>query len=162
MKQTTSTALAIPSKVQPKPTRAEIIDALTTIEIERIKAKQKQDSERKRALYEEIKKDLMDTHLKSPDQSPDYHFGYISSSNGKPYGIEIRFDINEPPKELVSKLKEYHELDKYLAQPDFQKIRKAIQFKMTGMEAKEVRVDRLLSDKDSRSALEEMLTKISE
>ncbi len=150
-----STELTIPSKVIPKPTRAEMLDALTSLEIDRRKAKMKEEVDKKEEMRKELEAEVMALHREAEDKEPDIRLG--SFHNGKAYGLEIHFSVNGISPALNKKLATYHALRDRMYEPDKFRVRKEVAEMLSGAEPKELRVQKLLSDKDSRAALESIL-----
>lgn len=156
-----NTQLAITSKVQPKPTRAEIVDALTQLEVQRRNDKSKADAARKKKLGEELEAEFV-THVIANIKAfkADLHFGYWNCE--KPFGFEVQIaadGVASSPK-FAKRLKEYHSLPDRPREYRFNDVRKEVLNATQGM-SKDERVVRLLNDKDSRASLEKMLDALS-
>lgn len=148
--------LVIKTKVQPKPTRAEIIDALTQLEIQRRNDESKKQVERKREIHQKLTDQIK--RLKLNDPSPYIHFGYVREK--KVDSMYIKYSIENIPEPMEKMLLEYHSLPSCPREHRFCDVRKEIYASSQGL-ACGTRVTRLLDDKESRKALEAMLDAIT-
>lgn len=155
------TQLAIKSKVQPKPTRAEIVDALTQLEVQRRNDKSKSDVAKKKKLGDEIEAEMIAAVVANPEAfSGEFKFGYF---NNQPYGYEVRFSVDKlaSASAFAKRIKEHDALPSIAREYRFTDVRREMLNATQGM-SKDERVTRLLSDKDSRASLEKMLDALSE
>lgn len=155
--------LVIPANVQsaivPKPTRAELIDAMTAIEIERIEAEQQATTEKREALKIEIENELLALPLDNIPSVP--NLGGCYGANSRLSGVSIRFEFLNLPKPLAAKLCKFHALEQWHAEPKRLEIRKQILAKMNGMTEPHNRVDALLENVETKAALTKLLAAIS-
>lgn len=156
--------LAIPSKVTPPPTKAEILDALTHLQIKQWKEEDRNGIAERKRLLAEAEAELEDFAATNFAQlEREASIGSQSYHNKSLHSICVRFEIPEKelPQELRAKILKIHKLPTLEREPVFYKVRKMIAAKISDVATKEERVDMLMTDEASKSALETMLKAIS-
>lgn len=149
--------LTIVSTVKPKPTRGEILDAMTQLECERRNDSLRADVAKKEALGKELEKQILDLFLSDTGQSAgNVNLGHWYKSMAKVSGVEIRFEITRINPDFNKRLKEYHALPDRYYDADFQRVRKELLTASRGFDAND-KGKRLLSDEASKKALESAL-----
>lgn len=159
-----SNQLAITSKVTPPPTKAEILDALTRLQIQKWKDEDKAGIAERKRLLEEAEIELETFAAANFERlSRDANIGSQSYRDKSLYSICVRVEIpeSELPAELRAKILKIHDLPTLQREPVFHKVRKMIAEKTNALPTKEERIDMLLTDESSKSALETMLQTIS-
>lgn len=169
-----STALALPSTeklnkaVEPKPSKKEIIEAMTRIEHPRLVAEWNA-AKLAHAEEEDALKSLVANHArKHAKEFTEAHVdlgGYRTEPGGtseQVYGIDVRFDNIVLPDNLKARILRFHKLDRvpYHA-PDIGQVRARIAAKMSGYTDPSQRVAKLLADSESRKVLNEMIAAIN-
>lgn len=145
--------LAVISTVQPKPTRAEIIDALTQLEVQRRNEASKADVAKRKALTAEIETELAAHFKKVADKAAgSVRWNVYAKSNW----ANISFDIPNIPKSTQAKMIIADKLPTMAREYQFCKVRKEILDASAGFD-KTTRVSRLLEGEDSRKSLEKIL-----
>lgn len=150
--------LAIVSTVQPKPTKAEIVDALTQLEVQRRDDKSKADVEKRKEMVKEINAELLAHFNKSSDKSSDKSNGDVRWDvyhSGEAWA-RVGFDITSIPKALKAKMVVADKLPTLARQHRFCDVRKDILNASSGFD-KTTRVSRLLKNDESRKSLEKIL-----
>lgn len=151
--------LAVVTKVQPKPTKAEIIDALTQIEVERRNKERGDKVKQRQELGKELDAELLAFFFAEKKHSEaDIHFGW--KNQGKVNSVTIKFDLENLPSPIMKKLVLFHELPERYYECSFSDVRKDVVTLATGFD-KETRVMRLLEVKETRDQLEQILDTIS-
>lgn len=160
--------LALPkSKLQPPPTKSEVIDALTKLRVEKnIAERAKQVAERivlKKELDTEIEQLATDGAIAFAKSA---HLGRYYRDDKFVDGIYVAVIISHKQlsKETHDKLKKFHRLPEreITAHSDYVKmIRKEVQEQVNGIIPRNERVLALLNDETSKAALEKMLEAIS-
>lgn len=146
--------LAIVSTVQPKPTKAEIVDALTQLEVQRRDDKSKAEVEKRKELVKEIEAELM-THFKKCADKSTGEVRWSVYNSGKIWA-SASFDITSIPKTTQAKMVVADKLPTLARQHRFCDVRKDILAASSGFD-KTTRVSRLLQNDDSRKSLEKIL-----
>lgn len=159
-----STALAIPVKVEtavkPKPTKSEVISALTAIKMGQFSKEQRERSERKEKLESELKLEIPRL-LKSKAIPSRVHLGWFDRALDVTCGVYLNFDIKDLPATVMKKLAEYHSVSRPLPEPKEKDVRRKIAASLEGIGTREERVEALMDDPESRKVLEKMLKAIS-
>lgn len=152
--------LALPEKtITPKPTRGEIISAMTRLKISKIAKEQKEALERRAALVEKAEKLVLSFVSKNLTKlGTRFCPGY--SSNGKLYGATLDFQLRDLPENIAKLLSEIHALPSSYSTIRESEIRKGIADAMRGMAPTDQRVDALVSSPETRAALEKCLKEI--
>lgn len=148
-----STSLAIQTKVQPKPTKAEIIDALTQLEVRRRDDKSKAEVSKRKEMDQEIKTELL-VHFKKTAEKAAGQVRWDVFGSG-PWA-SVSFDITSIPKLLQAKMKQAEKLPTLARQHRFCDVRKDILNASSGFD-KTTRVSRLIQNDESRKSLEKIL-----
>lgn len=148
--------LAVVTTVIPKPTQAEILDALAQLEVQRRDDQCKADVEARKKMKSELESELFTEFLKNITG----HRGVVQlgswwSGADKPSGVEVTFDLH-PSREMAKKLKAFHALPERFRAADFRTVRQQMLEASRGM-TKDMRVSRLLKDTASRKSLEAIL-----
>jgi len=162
---------AIVEATQPKPTRNEIIDALTAVRIEQLKKDQEEKLKLRELLSKEAENELKEffaSNISSFDVC--FHLGNetrkLDSKKGKYVpagriqGVNARYELAGLPNALERKLVEIARLPNYASSFDERVIRKQIREKMEGIKTPQERVFALVNNPASRSALEKILSKL--
>jgi hypothetical protein len=154
--------LILPPKVEtavkPKPTKAEIISAMTKLKMQEIEEAAKARAIRRDELKKKCEAAVVAFVMANLSSiEPDVRLGYCNGST--PYGVSVSFDADpkKMPKTLISDLKEYELVSKPLARKIESDIRREISRAVQGIEAPDKRVESLLSSPESRKGLEKML-----
>lgn len=158
--KTTSLAVipsALESSVTPKPSKAEIIDALTELRVAEIRSERKSRSDRREELKPIIEKALVKLGKGKPAECDS--FGWVSSS-GKVSGSSLKIELGEIPNDLEKFIFEYDKIPSYFNNIDEKKIRKEVSEKVNGSLSRTDRVDAILSDEESKAALQSILTQL--
>lgn len=150
--------LAVTSSVQPKPTKAEIIDALTQLEVQRRDDRSKADVARRGELDKEIQTELLE-HLKKSASKSEGEVRWSVYTSGKVWAT-ASFEIADIPKSVKAKMVEADNLPSMARQHRFCDVRKDIVAASTGFD-KSTRVSRLLKNDESRESLEKLLDTLS-
>lgn len=151
--------LTVISKVQPKPTKAEIVDALTQLEVQRRNDKSKEDAARRAEFDKEIEAALISYFKEIGDKAkPQVRWSIYNS--GSSYA-NISFDIQSIPKAVITKMKEADKLPTRPREYRFFDVRKEILNAARGIDETK-RVSRLLNNEESRASLEKLLDTLSE
>lgn len=169
-----STSLAIVTKdpvataVIPKPTRAEIIEAMTRIRCEELRKQQADEEEQITLLKEQCEKALL-RHLKSiiSKTQPTVRFGtegyeYVDHQrvfNGKITGVEVEYSLRDLPEEIEAKLVRLSKLKESKTRFTMEAVRNQIRSGFTG--TPEDRVQALLSHPQARASLEAAVKQMS-
>jgi len=149
--------LTIKTTVQPKPTRAEIIDAMTTVECERRNKKQGEQVARRNQLQKELEASLANHFLAQKSKGePEIRWGYRYRDDQDTKGVQITYGLDNLPAALVKKLNEYHGLPERVRDVRFCDVRKEMLARVSGID-KAARVSRLLTDDESRKSVEKLL-----
>lgn len=157
--------LALPkSKLQPPPTKAEVIDALTRLRIEKLEKENKEGVALRKKLNDEAEAELIEfvnaTHgsLAKEADTGDWYSGCSKIDGIK---VIIRLEEKQLPVALKSKLREIHKLPERIRSYCYSDERKSVALAVSGMGTKDERVNALLKDEVSRDALGKMLEAIS-
>jgi hypothetical protein len=148
MKNTTTTALSLPTAVQPKPTKTEIIEAM----VQRAKARQFAINEEARKERDKLRPKIEKLVIKAMKaMKPEIS---IYSRSEKPH-CDVRFNCISSP-ELVALLQEYAKHDKKIEYFHEKETRQAIR---EGMAKKKPVIDpsRLLANPETVKAIDTTL-----
>lgn len=156
----TTTALTIPPQtsvaVQPKPTKAEVIDALTEIKIQQLEAEAKAASAKREKLKGLLTKQLRSLAHKAGTKNAEVDIGWSNGDSFRRQEVTINVcDILTP--EIKANIKEYEALRGCTCTPERRVIRASIARQCANLAPREERIDTLITDKKSRAALEAML-----
>lgn len=168
MSQNTSKALvlttasaALERTVKPKPTRAEIIDALTELEVARIHEEQQKARHDKAALCEEINADLAKIVRKMGKALIVESF-YAYAFKDELSSCTVKIDVvNLVTPALAEKIARHNKMPTTFKEVDEKNIRRRIAEGLKGIRSREERVDELLIDPESRNVLAAMLETIN-
>jgi len=157
-------AVIPPATIQPKPTRAEIIDAMTNIRIEQLKAEQEKGLAEREKLQKKVEAMIRREALKNAKTlNANIDTGYVRIIDGLKviYSVEYRLQINQPSEELRAAIIRLKELPTYARPFYFEDVRKQVlqASKLMG-ESKDSRIKKLCTDPKSRKALEAALKEI--
>lgn len=167
---TTSNALTVPSKIKPKPTKAEIIDALTQLQIAKLTKQKREAVATADQLRAKVDARLVKAVRSNIDKlATDVSYGWTQDEmrDGKRVltgvsHVSVRFDLRDLPEEAVALLLKYHTAKAEASICiDDKRIRKQIAQAATGFGSRGERVSAMLGDEESRKALEAMLQSIS-
>lgn len=152
------------SKLQPPPTKTEVIDALTRLRIEKLMKENKEGVTLRKKLTAEAEKELVQLCQLDPGAfSPEASIGSWWSGDKKLVGVQVEMEIaeNRLPTQLRKKLIQIHSLPERERHFIFNEERKIVSMGMSGMGTKDERVNALLKDESSKAALVKMLEAIS-
>jgi hypothetical protein len=152
---------AVQQAVQPKPTKSEIVEALVQLRIQEINKKNADLKVKIEKLSVSIKKALLKFVLKRgavPEASIVYNLGYQHSTSGVSY-VSVKFDeiFNLLPGDVKAALIERLKLEKQMVRYERADLVKEIREKLEQRGDSMQRVNALLSDKSSRTALQLVL-----
>lgn len=156
--------------IAPKPTKNEIIEALTQIRIEELRKEVMAAIEQRDALAKECRELILDWHKSSGEAEPKVDLGHPDRKwdqskgervmTGATYGVEITFECPVLPEKIKDKLLEFHRAaERAYMSHTVDSVRKEIRDKL--IVSKDSRVSALLSDPESRKTLEEALASIT-
>lgn len=151
---------AVSAAIKPKPTRAEIIDAMTALRVQQIRVKLNGLEEERRGLQVKIEAETR-KYVRQNIKTlvPCVSFYHWSSTPE----LKAEFKVRDIPPEIaamIARTKELHkEMEGITRDPKI--IRRQIKDAVTGATPNEGRVTALLTDPESRKALESALTKIA-
>lgn len=147
----------IDAAIQPKPTKSEIISALTHLQIAKLEKEQTEGIERRKHLIPEVEADIIrllrNTKITPENSKP--NFGYFHK--GEISGISVTVSLDSLPIALQQKLIEFHKLPSYLRCIEAKKIRKEISDKVNNRATTSERVEALLKSDSGRAALNSIL-----
>lgn len=149
------------SVVKPKPTRAEVIDAMTALKMQQISKERQALQKKHEALEKLIDKLAVRTLKKSLSSHKPSVRTYSYQSGGA--SCSINFELSPIPPELVQMIHEKENLKSsiYKLNKNEKDVRKEIARGMANIAPRADRVDALLTDKASRRALEAALEKLA-
>lgn len=150
----------IESAVKPKPTKREVLDALATLHIEGLKKENIARVKRRAELDAEIENYLVKLFRKSGTSKfkTDHNF----NTWDKKYRATLSFEfVHDDIPPSLRKLMDEREQSENICIPYLADARKRIANKMAGIEPHDKRVAALLSDEESKAALEAMLAAIT-
>lgn len=152
--------LALPEQtITPKPTRGELIAAMTRLKISKIAKEQKEALARRAELVERCEKLVLSFVSKNVSKlGTRFCPGYFA--NGKLYGATLDFQLRDLPDNITNLLLEIHKIPSSFSLPRECDIRKGISDAMRGMAPTAQRVDALVSSPETRAALEKCLKEI--
>jgi len=168
-------ALALQTKVdtviQPKPTKAEIIEAMVAVKIETMDREYAEKKALRDKLTEEIKPQLITWALSKEHQLPiSVDLGQLERRHngdtgkyeltGRVSGCDITLKLDKLPAALEKKIKTILALPEYYRKPDPFALRKQIRNAMTGMGSPKERIQALINSPESKKALRGMLKHI--
>lgn len=165
--QTLALSKNISTAVQPKPTKAEVIEAMTRLKIEQITKDQQALVIQRKALVEKANAMLKAFLLKNAGKmNLRFDFGYNQRSfvkdrweyTGKVKGVLGIYDLSPLPDELHKFLTRIHELPNCVTLPEEKKIRQQIRDAAEGIKGD--RVFALVSSPECRAGLEKMMKEI--
>lgn len=155
---------------QNKPTKAEILEALTQLKFQQRMDERKERDEEKKRLEAECDQMLMEYVKENVHKfAPRISFGHLKrnweTGNGEYLGeiegVEARFDLNKLPSRIEKKIVKLKQLENQRIITDYDAIKKEIRDGLNGIQDKTERVKALLADEESRKGLEAMLKEIS-
>lgn len=162
MKNNTQSLAVIPASVEasikPKPSKAEIIDALTELRVSELIEESRKKVDRRKELDPIITKRLLklgrvcDLEVKS--------FGWVSRDTGRVNNARLEIELGSLPADLEALIVEWDKLPGSAASPDERKVRKEVAERVNGSLSRSERVDAILSDPDSNAALRAALAKL--
>lgn len=159
-------ALALPEKassvVKPKPTRAEVIDAMVAIRLEQIKKEQTEGMERRNKVEARVTKLLFQYQQKNRTKLPATVSLGWKGCDKEICSVYVSYPLKfeKLPDEIKKLLAEFHELPSKVHLPNENEVRKEIRDGLNGVASRDERVQALIDSPDSRKALEAMLKQI--
>lgn len=151
---------AVQAAVKPKPTRNEIIDAMTQLRCEQIRKDRDETTAKMDALAKQIRT-LAFRHLKKnlKEAKPTISF-YGGCSTAE---VEVSFKYRPAPEEIAPLIVEHDKLRQSLngSPRSVKEVRKLVEAGLRNMQPKAERVTALLTDPESRKALVEALAQIA-
>lgn len=149
--------------MQPPPKKSEIIDALTKLRVIQLDEESKRDAAERERMEEEIKPQLVSYAISNlASIVTDINTGHCYGDK-KICGVKVLLELEQKDlsADLLAKLRKIHSLPERARTHDFHHIRKEIAMEVNGMMPHDVRVNALLKDEDSRTALEKILETIA-
>ena len=148
---------AIEKAITPKPTKTELVQALTTLRIKQLREEQSEAIKRRDALKPKAEAALI-KHFRQTEKTArvNLSLGYGSRENIMA-GVCVRVDLDNVPDDVKKLLTDYHASTSIPCIPTEAEIRREIRGEMEGITPKSSRVETLLSSPDSRKALEDTL-----
>lgn len=147
--------------IKPKPTRNEIIDAMTALRVQQIRTKLSELEEERRSLGAKIEAETrkhVQQNIKTlVPRVTFYDYSHCSIE------LKAEFSLSNIPPEISAMIVRCKELRKEMESipKDAKVIRRKIKDAVSGNTPNEERVTALLTDKESRKALETALQKIA-
>jgi hypothetical protein len=157
-------AVIPPATIQPKPTRAEIIDAMTNIRIEQLQAEQEKGLAEREKLRVKINAMIRrEALLSAKTLNGLCDTGWVRTSDGitTVAGVEYRIQLTNISPELREAIIKMDKLPSYRQSIYFKDVRKQVLrgSRLAGA-SKDERINKLCSDPKSRKALEAALKEI--
>lgn len=167
-------ALTLPKQVQvaviPKPTKAEIVQAMVRLHIEKHEADVKEKVALRASLSEEAEKLIQEFFaekvktLKGVVGLGQRDFDYKDGSRiykDEVDNVKIVFYLDESlPKSIKQLLLRIHEIPTSFRDPDPKQLKQKMALKLEGIGTESERIESLLTDPESRKGLEKMLSVI--
>ncbi len=153
-------SLAIPkTKIQPPPTRSEIIDAMTRVRMDQLATENRAEVEARKTLEAEISVEIQSfamANLETLAKQTDW------SRWSKDTSAEMKVMISDKqmPKPLKDKIKKAEGMQMRLRTYDFKEVRKEVYAAANKIVPHDERVSALLNDEASKKGLEKMLEAI--
>lgn len=149
---------ALEKSVTPKPSKAEIIDALTSLHIDELIKQSRIEVERRKELEPLIEQNILNLAASAEMEVDSY--GWVNGDRAS--GARVSIKIENLPKELELMVVEHDKLHRSVVIPDERKVRKEIAERVNGSLSRTERVDAMLSDPQSNASLKSLLSQITD
>lgn len=153
-----------------KPTKAEILEALTQLKFQQRADEKRERDEEKKKLEAECDQMLVEYVKQNVAKfTPRIRFGSLKrnweTGNGEYMeeisGTEAEYDLDKLPSRIEKKLVKLRQLEMIRIVTDYDAIKKEIRDGLNGIQDKTERVKALLENEETRKGLEAMLKEIS-
>jgi hypothetical protein len=151
----------VEKSVSPKPTKAEIVEALVQLKIQQLEDEKRAKTAARDLLGEQVEKALREYFLANVDSlTLDVRLGYLRTWSGKHNlnEVSINCDLEELPDELSAQLIVYHEAAEAASFTwDEDQIRKAVRERISGASSRQGRIESMLANPETKNALSDLL-----
>lgn len=163
MKTKPTNQLAVIQAVKPPPTKREIIEAMAILMIEKIRKENAEKEAVSKALTAEVETMLRAiAKEKAHTLQCNIGAGWVRAGQSEIVGVEINYDLDSKSitPELRKKLVALHAAKKSVCVPALSDAMRQVRARMEDFTEPKERINRLLTDTESRKALETALSKL--
>ncbi len=153
----------IESAVIPKPTKSEVIEALTRLKVAELRQEIQERETKLQAIKKKLEPKILSLALKQARTAKvSYDMGWLKGDGNGVYSVDVEIPVDILPPEIEKALFEYHTLKSEPFRVDEKAVRKSISASMHGRATSEERVALLLNTPESNEALKKILKALEE